>query len=254
VTTPPPDPARLLALLWREVAPSTAASPRGPRPTLTVDRVIDAAITLADASGIDAVTIRPVAQALGVSPMSVYTYVPGKAELLDLMLDTVYLRMPRPPWVDANWRTRVTAIAHANRALYTCHPWVADLPNSRPPLGPGLMAKYQYELEALDGLGLGDVEMDAALTYVLGFVEACARAAARARAAQEETAMSDAAWWAANEPLLARVFDATRYPTAARVGAAAGAAHQAAYDPEHSFGFGLGRVLDGLAVLITPGG
>lgn len=253
-----PDPARILALLWRsaDVSPlgdPPAGPPRGPRPTLTVDLVVDAAITLADTGGIEALTIRHVAQALNVSPMSVYTYVPGKAELLDLMLDTVYRRMyPSEEGAapERDWRARVSAVAHANRALYTRHPWVADLPNSRPPLGPGTMAKYEVELRALDGLGLTDVDMDAALTHVLGFVEACARAAARARAAQEQTAMSDAAWWAANAPLLERIFDPTRYPLAARVGAAAGEAHQAAYDPDHAYTFGLSRVLDGLAALV----
>jgi hypothetical protein len=112
------------------------------------------------------------------------------------------------------------------------------------------MAKYEHELRALDGLGLDDVEMDAARTFLLGFVETCARAAAAARAAQHESALSDQQWWDANAPLLARVFDAARYPTAARVGAAAGVAHDAAYSPTHAYEFGLQRVLDGLGSLI----
>jgi hypothetical protein len=112
------------------------------------------------------------------------------------------------------------------------------------------MAKYDAELSAFEGLGLDDVAMDAALTFVLGFVETCARAAADVRAARYESAMSDREWWAANEPLLERVFDGERYPVAARVGAAAGAAHDAAYSPAHAYEFGLARVLDGLAALI----
>lgn len=242
------DPARTLQLLWRE-ARGPAAHQRGPRQTLTVDKIVDAAIELADAEGLAVVTMRRVAQALDVAPMSLYTYVPGKAELIDLMLDTAYARMPRTEPA-GGWRARVTAVAGDNRALYERHPWVSAVTTSRPPLGPGLVAKYEHELRAFDGIGLDDVEMDAALTFVLGFVETCARAAADARAAQHESAMSDAELWAANEPLLSKVFDAEKSPVASRVGSAAGAAYGGAYNPDHSYAFGLQRVLDGLATLI----
>ena len=151
---------------------------------------------------------------------------------------------------DDGWRARVAAVALDNRTLFAQHPWVASVSTSRPVLGPGLMAKYDYELSAFEGLGLDEVTMDAALTFVLGFVETCARAAADARAARYESALSDGEWWAANQPLLERVFDAERYPLAARVGAAAGAAHDGAYSPAHAYEFGLARVIDGLATLI----
>jgi AcrR family transcriptional regulator len=242
------DPARTLELLWRQ--PGAEAGQRGPRPTLTVDKIVASAIAIADADGAEAVTMRRVAQALRVAPMSLYTYVPGKAELLDLMLDTLLGRMSRAEPGDDHWRARLEAIAHDNRALHEAHPWLTAVSTSRPVLGPGVMAKYEYELRALDGLGLDDVEMDAALTFLLGFVETCARAATDVRATQHESAMSDQQWWAANAPLLARVFDPVKYPTAARVGAAAGAAHDAAYNPTHAYEFGLRRVLDGLGALI----
>jgi AcrR family transcriptional regulator len=246
------DPARTLELLWR--GPGARGTQRGPRQGLTVDRVVAAAIELADAEGVQAVTMRRVAQALGVAPMSLYTYVPGKAELLDLMLDTVYADMARADLSDQPWRMRVEAVARENRDLYERHPWAATISASRPPLGPGLMAKYEHELTAFAGLGLDDVTMDAALTYLLAFVQAAARSAAEAAAVQRDSAMSDEQWWAANAPVLARVFDETRYPTAARVGAAAGAAHRGAYSPGHAYEFGLERVLDGLGVLIEGGG
>jgi AcrR family transcriptional regulator len=211
---------------------------------------VGTAVSLAGAEGLDAVTIRRVAQALGVAPMTLYTYVPGKDELLDLMLDAVYGAMTRTDTAGQPWRIRLEAIAHENRALYEAHPWAAHVSTSRPPLGPGLMAKYEHELQAFDGTGLDDVERDAALTYLLGFVQSTARAAADAQAARRESKMSDEQWWAANAPLLARVFDETKYPTAARVGAAAGAAHGGAYHPDHAYDFGLACVLNGLGVLI----
>jgi AcrR family transcriptional regulator len=194
--------------------------------------------------------MRRVAQSLGVVPMTLYTYVPGKAELLDLMLDTAYQKMPRTDTSGQPWRQRVTAIAEENRALFDAHPWAAVISTIRPPLGPGLMAKYEHELSALDGLGLGDIEIDAALTHLLTFVQAWARAAADARTAQQDTAMDDEQWWAASAPLLERVLDPSAYPTAARVGTAAGTAHRAAYHPQDAYDFGLQRILDGLAALI----
>ena len=242
------DPARTLALLWRD--PAAGGTQRGPRQGLTVDRVVAAAIEVADADGLEAVTMRRIARSFGVAPMSLYTYVPGKTELLDLMLDAVYARMPRTDLRDAPWRARVEGIARENRDLYERHPWAATISSSRPPLGPGLMAKYEHELAAFAGLGLDDVDMDAALTYLLGFLQASARAAADAAAIRRDSAMSDEQWWAANAPFLAQVFDETRFPTAARVGAAAGAAYQGAYSPTYAYEFGLQRVIDGLGVLI----
>ncbi|NEA50859.1 TetR/AcrR family transcriptional regulator [Streptomyces sp. SID10815] len=243
------DPARTLELLWRE--PGRDGPRRGPKQGLTVDAVVRAAVELADSGGLDALTMRGVAQRLGVTPMTLYTYVPGKAELLALMLDAAYWRMPRTDHTAAPWRTRVAAVAHENRDLYRRHPWVATLPTARPPLGPGLMTKYEHELAAFDGLGLDDVERDAALTFLLGFVQSVARADLDTQAAVRDSALSDAQWWAAHAPLLAKVFDPARFPLAARVGSAAGEAHQGMHDPEHAFAFGLERVLDGLAQLVA---
>ncbi|WP_328406782.1 TetR/AcrR family transcriptional regulator [Nocardia sp. NBC_00403] len=242
------DPVRTLELLWR--VPGDQGAVRGPKQRSSVDAVVAAAIAIADADGIGALTMRAVANRLGRTPMATYTYVPGKAELIDLMLDTVYGEMSRTDLTDLPWRDRVTTIAAENRALLARHPWVAYLPTTRPPLGPGLAAKYDHELRAFDGLGLGDVEMDAALTFVLGFVTSVARIAIDTARAVADSAMTDLEWWARAAPVLAQVFDADRYPLAARIGAAAGRAHDAAYSADHAYEFGLTRVLGGLATLI----
>lgn len=241
------DPARTLQLLWRD----PAAVPRhGPRQGLSIDAVVDAATDLADAENLEAVTMRRVARALGVVAMTLYTYVPGKAELLDLMLDAAYARMPRADTSGRPWRQRLAAIAAENRALFQAHPWAAAVSTIRPPLGPGQMTKYEHELSAFGNLGLDDVTVDDCLTYLLSFVRACARDTADARDIRHDSAIDDGQWWAANAPLLARVFDEHAYPTAARVGAAAGAAHGSVYHPGHAYDFGLQRLLDGLAPLI----
>ena len=241
------DPARTLALLWR-VPP---ASRRGPRPGQSVDEVVDVAIRLADTEGLDTVTMRRVAQLAGIAPMSLYTYVPGKAELLDLMLDTAYARMDRADTAGRSWQERVAAVAEENRALFAAHPWAASIATGRPPLGPGQMAKYEHELRALDGLGLPDVELDAALAQLLAFVRAHARDTADAQAAERDSRLDDEQWWAANAPLLARVLDPAAYPVAARVGTAAGQAHHSTWNADHAWAFGLTTLLDGFAALVA---
>jgi Tetracyclin repressor-like, C-terminal domain len=120
----------------------------------------------------------------------------------------------------------------------------------RPTLGPGSIGKYEHELTALDGLGLGEVDMDDCLTFVLAFVRSSARAEIGARAAREESGMDDELWWASAGPVLARVLDEEAYPLASRIGSAAGAQRGSAHDVEHAYRFGLARVLDGLATVI----
>jgi len=240
----------MLRLLWR-LDDQPAA--RGRRPALTIDEVVTAAVALADATGLEGVTMRRVADRLGVAAMTLYTYVPGKAELLDLMLDAVYAAYAATPRTDtagSPWRERLTAVARDNRALYQAHPWAATVSTGRPPLGPGLMAKYEHELTAFDGLGLDDVTVDAALTHLLTFVRSAARDVTDARAQRWASAMTDAQWWAAHAPHLERVLAPSAYPRAVRVGGAAGAAQGSAYDPERAYAWGLERVLDGLAALI----
>jgi len=243
------EPSRTLALLWRPAEAMGAR--RGPERSVTVDAVVQAAIALADADGLAAVSMRAVAQRVGISAMSVYTYVPGKAELLDLMVDALYLGMPRPAWRIRTWRGRLTRVAESNRALLADHPWLTEVAVlSRPPLGPGVMAKYEHELAALDGSGLDDVSTDAALAFLLGFVQGHARAAHDAARATTDSAMSDAQWWEANQPVLARALDPAAYPRAVRIGAAAGAAQGASWRADHAWRFGLARILDGLAAII----
>ena len=237
------DPAHTLALLWRD---DTLVPRRGPQRAFDLDAVVDAAIGLADEADLAAVSIRRVAQAVGSSPMSLYTYLPGKAELLDLMLDAVYLRMERPDTTGRAWRERLRTVAEANRVLYLAHPWAASLSTLRPPLGPGQMAKYEYELAALDGSGLSDVEIDDCLTYLLTFVRASARDTLDARGRPT----SDQEWWDRAGPLLARVLDPQAYPLAARIGTAAGTERASAHDPAQAYDFGLERTLDAIAALV----
>jgi AcrR family transcriptional regulator len=244
------DPARSLALLWR----TTERGTRRGRTDLTVDRIVRAAIDLADTHGLATLTMRRVAEHLGVGTMSLYTHIPGKGELLDVMLDTVYAETTHPPHPTPHWRQGLEHIARDNLALYLRHPWLLQVATTRPPLGPHLIAKYDHELRVLDGIGLTDHEMDATLTLVLGFVHGCARGAVDAAQATQHTGLTDQQWWHAHAPYLDRALDSTRYPLATRVGTTVGETHQGPTDPAHAFTFGLHRILDGIDTLIRHRG
>jgi AcrR family transcriptional regulator len=240
------DPARSIALLWR----TKERSKRGRKPTLTVDGIVAAAIELADRSGLGALSMRTLAERLGVGTMSLYTHIPGKAELIDLMLDTVLGETARPGDVPGGWRGRLELIARENAALYHRHPWMLEVVAYRPPLGPGVIAKYDYELGALEGIGLSDVEMDSVLALVLGYAQSAARTALEATLAEQRTGLSDEEWWEAQAPLLDQVIDPDAFPLAGRVGTAAAQAYEGLWDPDHAFEFGLERVLDGIEALV----
>ncbi|GAA0966776.1 TetR/AcrR family transcriptional regulator [Acrocarpospora macrocephala] len=242
------DPARSLALLWR--TPGKGRVSRKGKPELSVDLIVRAAIEVGDADGLAALSMRRVAERLGVGTMSLYTYVPGKAELIDVMLDTVYgdLYQAAPA---GGWRERLESIAREQWALYHRHPWLLQVATGRPTLGPNAMAKYEFELAAVEGIGLSDLEMDSVVTLVYGYVHGAARGAVEASRAPQETGMTDEQWWQTYAPLLNSLVDQTRFPIASRVGTAAGQEHGAAYNPGHAFEFGLARVLDGIQTLVV---
>ncbi|WP_424187522.1 TetR/AcrR family transcriptional regulator [Actinokineospora sp. G85] len=243
------DPTRSLALLWRD----QARPARVGRRELSVERIVDAAIEVADTEGVVALSMRRVADALGVGTMSLYTYVPGKAELIDLMLDKVYAETGQAE-VAGGWRARLEQIAKENWALFHRHPWMLQLGVSRAPLGPNVMRKYEHELSALSGLGLGEVEMDTILTVVLGHAENTARRAADTRQAQGEAGLTDEEWRAATAEVVGKYVDQSAFPTASAVGAAAGTTYGLSYDAALNFDFGLRCILDGVAVLVESRG
>ena len=240
------DPQRTIELLW---GVSTRSS-KGPKPKLTVAEVTSAAVDHADAEGLSGLSIRRLADRLGVSTMNLYTYVPSKAELIDLMVDRVLGEVLDGYGEASGWRTGLERIAATNWALYERHPWLLGVSTARGPLGPNVMMKYELELAAIEGIGLTDVEMDSVLSLVLWHTESTARRVADAAEAVRQSGLSDVEWWERSGPVLAQVADFTRYPVAGRVGAASGEQHQAASDVATAFEFGLARILDGVAVLI----
>jgi AcrR family transcriptional regulator len=243
------DPARTVALLW-----GVRQLPRrGPRHALTSEQVVAAAVEIADVDqDLSSLSMRRVAESLGVGTMSLYTYVASRAELVEAMLDSVYGEaVTQLEKINADdWRDGLRQVAAINWSMCLHHPWVLQIFTGRPPLGPNAIAKYDLELRVVDGIGLGDVEMDAAITLVHTHVHGVARRRVEAERAERRTGITDAQWWQAAGPALAEVFDPARFPVANRVGTAVGQAHQAAYNLEHEYVFGLDRLIEGITTLI----
>ena len=240
------DPIKTLQLMWGRVE----APKRGPKSRVTVADLVRAAVSIADAEGIDAVSTRRVAEAVGISPMSFYTHIPDKAVLLDLMLDAVAdpAEGEAQAFAPADWRANVAFVAREYRAFYLRHPWVLQVATHRPVLGPNTMRAYEYFLAAFDGLGRSEVEMDMSVTMVANYVHGAVRDVARARMVKELTGMSDDEWWYRIQPFLETI-DYTPYPVASRVGPVVGEIYGLG-DPDRAFEFGLERMLDGRAIMI----
>ncbi|MEV0676102.1 TetR/AcrR family transcriptional regulator [Actinosynnema sp. NPDC050436] len=242
------DPARTIATLWgRRELPR-----RGPKHTLTTAQVVAAAVEIADRDqDLTPLSMRRVAESLGVGTMSLYTYVASREELVEVMLDKVHGEAVEQLGTHrGTWEEGLRRVAQVNWDLHMRHPWVLQIFTGRPPLGPHTIEKYERELGVIEGIGLTDVEMDAVLTLVLTHVEGVARRRVEADRAVRRTGITDEQWWRQVEPLVSEVLDPSRFPLASRVGQAAGQAHQSSHNPEHAYAFGLDRLIQGVDALL----
>jgi AcrR family transcriptional regulator len=226
-------------LVWERPEPPQRPSPA----PLSRERIVRAAIRLADADGLAAVSLRKVAAELDAGPMRLYGYLATKEELLDLMLDAVQAEI-RP--TGANWREVLRSLAESTRQAVLRHEWLADLHGGRPSLGPNALARRESVIAALAGV-------DRDLVFpVIGAVDAYAIGTVRReiaeRRAERSSGMDKREWQRANGPYLDRAFAAGHHPALADV--VRNAAH---HTPEHTFALGLDFVLDGIAARLTAG-
>ena len=166
------DPKRSMELsLGAAQAPT-----RGPKPGLDVTTIVAAAIELADAEGLGRRPCAGSVERLDKSAMALYTYVPGKAELLDLMLDTVYRELAANLLARRRLAPRGGGIGVRHVALYARHPWVLQVAGTRALPGPGELDLDESQLRLFDGLGLTAVDVMRAVGVVSGFVRGAAKA------------------------------------------------------------------------------
>jgi AcrR family transcriptional regulator len=241
---------RSMDLLWGRSQPAS----RGPKAALDLKTIIRAAIELADSEGLDAVTMRRVAERIEMGTMSLYTYVPGKAELLDLMVDAVYGEDVDHVDVaaDSGLRTRLEALAREQWAFYDRHPWALSIASGRSVLGPNEAESYARALSTVADLGIPARDAVAIVDAISMFVRGAARDAAEAAGAEAATGKTEVEWWTERDAYLNEVMTPERFPTLTRLGADGG--FDVPPDTENynvrfildDFEFGLQRLLDGI--------
>lgn len=206
------DPQRSLPLLWR--VPSTASRP-GPKQGLTVDEIVDAAIAVADASGMAALSMRAVGDRLGRTAMALYTYVPNKSDLVDLMYDRTLAELPTSYAFDGGWRTAVTSWASDLWEFYLRHSWVLQVSQARPVLGPNEFSTLETVAGILRSTGLSATRLRPVVSALTHFVRGSAQVVAEAREAATATGMTDDTWWYARSAVLEEIAPdfAARFPT-----------------------------------------
>jgi AcrR family transcriptional regulator len=216
----------MVDFLWHERSRPT----RGPKPALTLARIADAAIAVADAEGLAAVSMQRVAADLGYTKMSLYRYLPGKSELVAVMLERA---LGEPPILTpAGWREALTEWAERLLAAYGGHGWTLEVTAGARPIGPHELGWLECALAALPAGLSGGERMDAVAT-VAGHVRMIAGQAGG------ESALADAIGVVLRE-------HAGRFP--AVTAAITDVAEHGGQD--RAFQFGLDRILDGLAALI----
>src|SRR5690349_17344697 len=157
---------RSVALLWGLRQPTR----RGPKGGLSVERITLAAIEVADAEGLAAVSMARVARQLGAGTMSLYRYVASKDELLLLMSDAALTLPPAPP-AGAGWRAALRHWGHAVLAELRRHSWYVEIPLAGPPIGPRNMAWFDAALRTLDDTPLDASQRVAAVMTLITFVQ-----------------------------------------------------------------------------------
>ncbi|MFI6894539.1 TetR/AcrR family transcriptional regulator [Streptomyces sp. NPDC050256] len=223
---------------------------KGPKPGLSLGRIVDAAVAVAASEGLGAVSMGRVAKDLGASTMSLYRYVAAKDELYVLMQEAAMGPPPPLPALEekAGWREALSQWAGAMRRVYHANLWMLRIPIAGPPASPNSVAWWEQGLQALAGAGLDAGEEISVILLVSGFVRNEAMlmgdldAAVEARGVSEEEVMEGYA------RTLGRLVDPVRHPALSRLMATEGMWSPDA--PDHEFTFGLERVLDGVGVLI----
>ncbi|MBB5917301.1 AcrR family transcriptional regulator [Nocardia transvalensis] len=236
-----------LARLWRLPAPQRQGRP----PALDAETVVAAAVALADARGLAAVTLDKVAQTLGFTKMALYRHVGSKELLLELMSDAALGPAPDIRYPPPRWREALTACALALRERYSGRGWLLQIPISGPPRGPHVIDWLDVQLRALRG---ADLDWGTKLSLLMpldGYIRQACLQEQQMRAARGERDQADVEF--EYGATLARLVDPERYPDAAQVFAAN--PFPESVDPgrdiaDEDFRFGLEVVLDGIAAAL----
>ncbi|MEV0251868.1 TetR/AcrR family transcriptional regulator [Nocardia sp. NPDC050712] len=224
------------ALLWGE----PVEPPRGPKSGLSIVSITAAAVARADADGLEAVSMNKVAAEFGVSGMALYRHIPGKTELVELMVEAVLAVEPELPGTETGWRARLLAWSRQLLAIYRAHPWLlAATAMRRQLLGPNQLQWMDAALAALESTGLKAAERHQIFLLIAGHVRNLA----------QQHADFDADHASEWQQLTVELVDrhAQRFPALAKT-------LTGATTPIDSLTFGLDRIFDGVQILIDHAG
>jgi AcrR family transcriptional regulator len=216
---------------------------RGPDPAYSREQITAAAIKIADADGIEAISMRRIARAVDAGVMSLYRYVSSKDDLFELMIDAVQGENPVPEKPSGDWRADLTEIAVTQRAAVHRHPWLASL-TSRPSFGPNTVRAFEYALSCVDGLGFSIDEMLAIVLSVTSFVRGFTQEELAEAEIQRRTGLTEEQWRRIQGPYLQQLMDSGEFPLFTKVIIDAELPHM---DADHQFSTGLDRLLDGIS-------
>jgi AcrR family transcriptional regulator len=225
-------------------------SHKGPKPALSLARIVDAAVQVADTEGLDAVSMGRVATELDAAPMSLYRHVSAKEELLRLMVDSAWGDNPGPLAPGETWRDGLSRWAWAMRAGARRHPWVVRIPISGLPILPREIAWFEDALACMADTGLTEARKASVIMLLSGYVRNLAATEADILAAVLASGLGYDEWMATYPRMLSQLTDPKRFP--ALTAFIAAGVFDAADGPDDEFIFGLERILDGIAALIQP--
>ncbi|HCU51849.1 MAG TPA: TetR family transcriptional regulator [Micromonosporaceae bacterium] len=225
-------------LLW-----GTRPQPkRGPKPALSLDQIAQTAIDIADAEDLGAVSMEQIGRALNFTKMSLYRYVPGKKELIALMIDRALGTPPGSMTAMPGWRERLDFWARAMFDAFLAHPWTLPATVGSRPIGPNELLWAEYAVAALDETPLSPAQKLDTVAVLAGHVRGIASQQAAMGNQPEEQLGAMMAGLAMPR--------ADRFPAIARTIAAIAAGGPEA-GQNQALDFGLNRILDGLSLIIN---
>ncbi|MFI6584149.1 TetR/AcrR family transcriptional regulator [Embleya sp. NPDC050493] len=217
---------------------------RGPKPGLSTARIVEVAIEVADREGLSAVSMQRIASEFGFTTMSLYRYLPGKAQLIDFMIDAAIDVSPSLDDVADDWRPKLEEWARRLRGVYHRHPWMFELA-APGPMGPNQLSWLEAAVDSLSGTGLTGAEKLDAVFALTGLIRSWIYRSVSKEEEQQPITSDMAEQWGSDVGELVRTHR-DRYP------ALLAAMSSGAFEPAEGDGeeFGLRCVLDGIGVLI----
>lgn len=237
-----PEARRILQLLWDPPQPTVT---RGPRPRLTLDDVVQAGVEVADAEGLAALSMRKVASRLRVGAMSLYTYVPGRSELVELMINHIYgeLELPDP---NAAWQRQVETWARQTWTLYQAHSWILDHNMAQLPAGPHIFDYDEALYAAISRAGVEPGRNNLIKTLITSSLFGTARTWISDAEHARHEGVSAETYWESRASFWVTYFPPERYPTMSAIYEAGG------FDGTDEFEAALAQLIRAVE-LLAPG-